>query len=152
MGVSATLLQSSFTIKYENKREALKAVKALAKTQDIDWVNYEDWNTLEEAMNGYRFDVDTNEEGDIVDIRFIGEKAGDEEKLFNALKPFVEDGSKLVFGYGVRQDKKLFEFGESNSPTLYRTTLKTGKVHELTKEELIKYLECNVVLEATIKV
>jgi len=51
---------------------------------------------LSEAMQGWGWPIDEDETtGDVTDIYFYGEKAGQEELLFKAIAPFVKDGSYI---------------------------------------------------------
>lgn len=51
--------------------------------------------TLEEVLKAWRWDADTNEAGDIVDLQFQSEKLGDDKVLLNAIAPFVKEGSYI---------------------------------------------------------
>jgi hypothetical protein len=113
MGYHMNQRDAVFKIKAENVDKTLEAVKGLAETVDengsggacgggkktetwYSWVTTEVFanaNTLQEAMSEWRWDIDTDDEGNVVWIDFMGEKIGDEEFLFNAIAPYVEDGS-----------------------------------------------------------
>lgn len=96
MGYCISLNYSEFSIKKENINEALKAVKRMP-TKEYSWVS-KSWKTLsslEEVMYEWRYGITHDDEGNIDGIHFSGEKIGDEIELFNALGPFVEEGSYL---------------------------------------------------------
>ena len=52
---------------------------------------------LEEALEEIRYRPIYNQDGDIYNVEFTGEKYGDEEIFFKALAPYVESGSYLCF-------------------------------------------------------
>lgn len=109
MGYYINQRESDFKIKAENKLKALEALKAIAGNKDnmgggsssgekwYSWVdmNYVNRDTLEAAIVDWRWELYLDDNGDVNDIGFIGEKYGDEEHLFNALAPFVEPGSYI---------------------------------------------------------
>jgi hypothetical protein len=91
-----------FTIKKENQEKALIAIKALSfePTRSISgysWVddNYVNANTLKEALDIWRWEAMIDKDGDIIDLYFTGDKLGDEDFLFRAIAPYVEDGSYI---------------------------------------------------------
>jgi len=52
--------------------------------------------TLDEALFAWRWPVtDVDEDGNIVELEFRGEKYGDEDLLFAAIAPFVEPNSEI---------------------------------------------------------
>lgn len=107
MGYCMDLMEQNFEIKAENKAGALAAIKALAGNETISnsfgkhfsWVNTEDFlnaETLEDALRVWRWDGhSTSPEADIYGIEFIREKAGDDKILFDAIAPFVVEGSYI---------------------------------------------------------
>jgi len=94
-------IQSDFEIKVENKNKALEAIKKLASgepgfSHNYRWFQNEDFENflnLKEAMNKWRWEIEEDEDGNVYYIHFIGEKSGDDDILFNAIAPFVEEGS-----------------------------------------------------------
>jgi len=106
---------SKFFIKAENKAGAIAAVRALdgaeeengangfssrggvVQSRHYAWVRAgfsKEHYTLTGLMDEWRWNIDVDEEtGDVTDISFDGEKAGDDSILFNAIAPFVEPGS-----------------------------------------------------------
>lgn len=113
MGYCITLANSKFSIKKENFENVLKALKALGNGSNrsdarggsnterwFSWMNGanpEKWKTVFHAMKAWRFPCAVNEEGNISQIAFIGEKYGQEKLMFEAIAPFVEAGSYLHF-------------------------------------------------------
>lgn len=114
MGYCMEQTDSNFIIKKENFRGALNNLKAVFTSDKMtcidyiwgnyfrhfSWVNPEtvlDAETLEEALEGIRYNPIFNDNGDIINVEFIGEKYGDEEIFFTALAPFVEKDSYISF-------------------------------------------------------
>jgi hypothetical protein len=110
MGYSIDLADSSFRIKKDNVKPALVAVRAMCNAVDRmgggssdgrKWFSFADMDeikngkTLVEAVGGFRWLLQLDENGDVAEIEFEGEKIGDDEFLFQTLAPFVEDGCFL---------------------------------------------------------
>jgi hypothetical protein len=53
-------------------------------------------DTLFDALNAWRWDAYTEENGDIIDLSFDGEKLGEDELLFHVISPYVKEGSFIV--------------------------------------------------------
>jgi len=101
MGYCMQLRDSDFRIKKSNFAPALAAIKDLAGKETIhdssgthfSWVDTNRFlsaETLEDALEAWRWEVSLDKSGDIKYIYFIGEKSGDDEMLFKAIAPFVE--------------------------------------------------------------
>ncbi|MBS5935262.1 MAG: hypothetical protein KIC94_20620 [Clostridiales bacterium] len=105
---------SKFIVKNENFQKALESLKSVFIPENmtckdyIDGIEYPHFSwvrnetvlnseTLEEALQEIRYFPTFNEDGDIIDVKFYGEKYGDEEIFFNALAPYIETGSYLCF-------------------------------------------------------
>ncbi len=112
MGYCMSQRDCNFFIAKENKEKALQAIKDLAnivqekgggggwvgekKVKWFAWVTTENFvnaKTLEEAMNEWRWEINSDDNGDIVGISFVGEKLGDDMILFNAIAPYIKEGS-----------------------------------------------------------
>lgn len=94
MGYYMELMESKFKMKSDSKDKALDALKDLAKRKSLVWVYNEEVknaSTFEEAMQGCRWAV----EDKMNSIYFEGEKYGDDDLIFNAIAPYVEDGSYI---------------------------------------------------------
>lgn len=121
MGYCVTVADSKFIIKKENFEKALSCLKSVfipanmtcyeyvdgKKLPHFSWVETEsvlNANTLEKALEGIRYMpiVDNN---NIVNVKFIGDKYGDEEIFFNALASYVEKESYISF---LGEDNKKF--------------------------------------------
>ena len=116
MGYHIQTMDKQFYIKNEDKSAALQAIKDLNKkeqelghggtyyngkhTRHFSWVNSETVNeakTLEDALCEWRWEPETDSDGNIVDIEFTGQKIGDEEYLFEAIASFVKEDSFIEF-------------------------------------------------------
>lgn len=114
MGYCIKMTESKFTIKKENFETALKSLKAVFVPENMntyDYINgkryphfsWVDTNkvldslNITEALTGIRYIPQFDQNGDICNVKFIGEKYGDEEIFFKALAPYVESGSYLCF-------------------------------------------------------
>lgn len=92
-----------FVISADRQAEALEAVKALAKDNDVSNGEWYDWvdpglanaRTLDEALRCWRWEPVHNEAGAIVGLNFRGHRLGQERLLFEALAPFTECGSYI---------------------------------------------------------
>lgn len=111
MGYCISQRNSKFHIAAKDVPLALKAIHNLADSErkfgsggtnaSGEWVRH--WSWVDQsyktspdfisAMRCWLWEVDEDSIGDISDIRFGGEKIGDEIHLFNAIAPYVESGS-----------------------------------------------------------
>lgn len=80
----------------KNHAKVLKAIQNL-KDKRYSWVddNFHKINDLKDILEAWRWSPGFNEagSGDIEEIEFTGEKAGDDFVLFDAIASFVEKGS-----------------------------------------------------------
>lgn len=100
MGYCISLRDSNFKIKQENLRKALMALKADKSIQTAYYKDLRDVcqsKTLERAFKCMCYSVDYNDDGDICDISFGGDKYADDIIFFTALAPYVESGSYLLY-------------------------------------------------------
>lgn len=80
----------------ETARQSLR--KSLGGSYPYVHDTWRNAGTLEELLKDWRFEVENDvETGDITDLHFTGENAGEEEDLLQALAPFVREGSHLYF-------------------------------------------------------
>lgn len=113
MGYCMDQRDNKFFIKADKKADALAAIKKLAETvqenggggvlergggwkRHYSWVNTKDFveaETLADALNEWRWEIEENNDGDVNGIQFVGEKLGDDNFLFDAIAPFVQKGS-----------------------------------------------------------
>lgn len=106
MGYCITLNHGNITIKADKKPFALEAVRALAQQttaihKRFDWVDTDDFflaKTLEGALKAWRYEARVDKTtGDINGVEFLGEKLGDDDTLWKALAPFIENESYLEY-------------------------------------------------------
>jgi hypothetical protein len=64
------------------------------------WINdsaeFLNTDSLEDALRVWRWLANSDELGRIEELAFRGENLGDEDLLFSALAPYVDDGSSIV--------------------------------------------------------
>ncbi len=106
MGYHMSMMEVSFRLSKTRSAEALAAIKALAGSETIhdgsgehfSWVDTQgvtSAKTLEDALRAWRWDPSADDAGNIESLWFVGEKLGDDMRLFQAIAPFVEPGSYL---------------------------------------------------------
>ena len=95
---------SNFYISFNDIENTLTAIKNLAGMETIkdssgahfSWVGTKEFleaSTLNEAFEAWRWNIALDEEGSVVDLYFEGEKIGDDKILFDAIAPYVKEGS-----------------------------------------------------------
>ena len=122
MGYFMSQMQAKFKIKKENQEKALAAIKTLMNKTDLmsgggterkwffSWVDTDrvkNANNLISALRAWRWDAECDDNGDIVDIRFVGENLGDDEQMLNAIAPFVEEGSYIQM---IGEDNSIWQW------------------------------------------
>lgn len=98
MSYCVSLMNYDFTIKNQNKPGALLAMHNFERAQAEKSKFYrvgKQFNTLEEQMAYWYWQVETNEAGDIVEISLENERLGEEDQWFDAIAPYVEPGSYI---------------------------------------------------------
>lgn len=111
MGTHIELTDSKFRIPADLKPGALAALRVLSKRADLmgggtgrtgfrgEWFSFTDPDeiraatTLADMMAAFRWPVHEDADGNIDGIEFSGQKLGDDRQVFDALAPFIEDGS-----------------------------------------------------------
>ena len=87
MGYYINHLGGKFQLKKEHFAAALEAIQVIVYRRQFETIHeafeYFDWNPLNDQW------------GNINSLGFTGEKAGDEDRLFAAIAPFVEHGSYI---------------------------------------------------------
>ncbi len=66
--------------------------------RNFSWVNTSivlKSKNLEEALKEWRWDPEVDDDLNIINLDFTGEKLGDDFELFKAIAPFVQDGSYI---------------------------------------------------------
>lgn len=114
MGYYMDQTDSKFVMKKENFGKALQALKGVFIPENMTCIDYVygkkyphfSWvdtnvvlkaKTIEEALKEIRYEPEYDNEGNIVNVEFTGEKFGDEEIFFMALAPYIEKGSYISF-------------------------------------------------------
>ncbi len=69
----------------------------LKVSSHYSWVNmnFVNLNDIKEIFNCWRWHIDFDDDGNICEISFNGEKLGDEEFFFKKIAPFVKDNSYI---------------------------------------------------------
>ena len=114
MGYYMDQTDSKFIIKKENFKKALNALKDAFIPENMDcmdyvngeniphfsWVNTQtvlNADTLEDALNEIRYQPKYDNNRNIINVEFTGQKYGSEEVFFTALAPYVEKDSYISF-------------------------------------------------------
>lgn len=105
MGYYMSQVEAVFSIPADKVDAAHKAVQALSGKETIEdssgrhfrWVhnNFAASPDLQRIMMEWRWKLRFDLSGNAAEIYFNGEKAGDDEILFDAIAPFVKDGSYI---------------------------------------------------------
>lgn len=114
MGYCMYQSDTNFSIPATNIKRVISAIHALASDKSkmnggswtpvigktdswYSWVNmnFVNTNDIKEIFNCWRWDITTDDEGNIIDIYFDGSKLGDDAVLFEAIAPYVKDGSYI---------------------------------------------------------
>jgi hypothetical protein len=104
MGYYMEQVEANFRINAENKAAALAAIQSLGSPEadgDIPSFTWVDTNrfmeaeTLAEAFDAWRWDVEEDVDGNVVEISFQGQKLGCDDVFFKAISPFVLSGSYI---------------------------------------------------------
>lgn len=122
MGYHVEQLDGKFFVSADVIPSLIETIHKLAENGKYSWVrdNYIDSNDVTDIFRCWRWDIDMDKHGNIVDIRFDGEKLGDDEVFFKEIAPFVQDGSFIEMR------------GEDNA--MWRWKFSNGKLKELYPE------------------
>ena len=101
MGYDIWQRDSSFCIHKENFPGLVKA--AIQRFPDL----FDEMSSVREIFKEFDFEVDKDAEGNLSDIVFTGEKAGNEDDLFETIAPFVEQGSSVSF---YEEDNSIWQY------------------------------------------
>lgn len=100
MGNTLHQFETDFFIAKEFKPEALALLKNFTENKDnLAFVNQSEIVSapeLEEALTALRWIPENNENGDIVEINFEGEKLGDDYQMFDSIAKVVRNGSYIT--------------------------------------------------------
>lgn len=114
MGYYIDMTDSKFEIKKENFKKALENLKSAFIPENMNccdyiggkqyphfsWVDTESVlksRSLGNALAEIRYEPVYDDNDDICNVEFTGQKYGSEEVFFNALAPYVESGSYIAF-------------------------------------------------------
>jgi hypothetical protein len=108
MGYYMEQRYADFHIKKVNFNNVIQAIKNLHGEEIIadssgshfSWVDqkFYTYNNIKELFDAWRWEVshaEDNDDADIIDINFSGEKLGDDFELFQAIAPWVEKDSYI---------------------------------------------------------
>jgi hypothetical protein len=123
MGYCIFLLESEIFIATGSEVPLFSAIEKLTQADRVErhgraysFIDYDKCvraTDLHSALMAWRWATDTDELGNITSLDFIGEKLGDEEVLFEAIAPFVQDGSYIqMAGDDGRIWRWLFQSGK----------------------------------------
>lgn len=122
MGTYMDQGETKFNIKAKNTQRVVKAIKALHGQESIydssgshfSWVDNKFYklNTLQELMTAFRWEPTIDENGNIINVTFKGQKWGDDEQFFEAIAPYVETGSYIIMDIEGELHKWAFNDGK----------------------------------------
>jgi len=96
MGYNVELACARFRIANENFDAVLSIMRNMGEKDEGYWyVNNKELaraQTIRDAFLAWRYRVDFDKDG-ICSISFDGDKLGEDDALFNAISPYVENGS-----------------------------------------------------------
>lgn len=109
MGYYIRVSDVSFKLPKEKFAEALKAIQALHGSESIkdssgrhfSWVDNEFYKiqSLPEMLEEWRWKPKLDEEGNITNLEFTGQKLGDDELLFSAIASYVDCHDFNIYKY-----------------------------------------------------
>jgi len=105
MGYCMDQREADFFVAKDNLQPMLKAIQDLHGSETIgdssgrhfSWVD-NDFHAIDdpiEMLGEWRWNAEKDDDGNIDTIYFGGEKLGDDNILFNAIAPFVREGSYI---------------------------------------------------------
>lgn len=120
MGYCVKQYESNFKIKKSDKSKALSNLYTLMLNHDhypddksfrwLNGVNHNNWDSLGQALRDWRFEIEKNHKGDVIGIKFRGEKIGDEDEMFEAISNQVQDGSYIIMGGEYDRQRWMYFF------------------------------------------
>ena len=97
MGYGMHLHDNEFFMKEEDKKSALHSLKKMVPGK-YRWTHTDDFkdaHSFGEAMEAWRWAIHEDDDGNVDDIEFEGENAGDDLVMFKVIAPFVKKGSYI---------------------------------------------------------
>ena len=113
MGYNMYLMDYSVHIKKEDFADALNAVKAAFPHDN----GVQNSVSLEDAMSEFYYYPEHDNQGNICDICFDGEKLQDDDIFWSALAPYMEDGDYIEM--------------EGDDFNRWRWSFRNGTCHEI---------------------
>jgi len=114
MGYCMILMYSEFHIAAEDVPKALKAIQEMESrvsdrgsgftaqgghvvSRNYAWVSegFSKIKSFDRIMEEWRWEAVMDDDGNVDEIQFLGEKLGDDEQLFEAIAPYVKAGSYI---------------------------------------------------------
>lgn len=115
MGYAMYIVDSQFRIPDDARRSALQSIKSLMYDPEADaiiscscgnefntfaWMHHVDhpseWDSIDDALEAWRFEP-VYDGARMTGLDFTGQKIGDEAQMFEAIAPYVEEGSYIHF-------------------------------------------------------
>lgn len=129
MSYYTNIVNADFTLKKKNLKKAYTAMCKLNKQDELKtggswgeggkqlqvWFSWMDpdypktCKTAQEILEQLGFDVETNDNGDIINLQYDG-KTGAEEHFMKVIAPYVEPGSYIEWKGEEEYDHYKFEF------------------------------------------
>lgn len=102
MGYCIEQVDNHFQLKGQHFQSCVTAILNAFRGKDqVGWIRASDINdrmSFIEIAGEFRWDLSVNDDGDVYDIYFIGEKIGEDIDLFlNSIAPYVADESYISF-------------------------------------------------------
>lgn len=107
MGYCISLEEGSIEIKKENMKNVISVLKSYLENNTLRWIdgNWDEDDGLEDIWHDLRYDlIKKDDYYEIID--FSGEKYGDDNKIFDMIAPYCEDGYLQFCG----EDGEHFRF------------------------------------------
>ncbi len=100
MSINILVLNTNFQINSKNMDSAFAVIKRLSsEMKTIAFVNKEtviNSSDIYTALSEWRWHPIIDDENNIIDLEFVGDKLGDEQILFNKISSFVEEKSFIL--------------------------------------------------------
>jgi len=152
MGYYIEQLNSEFNMKGENIEPAYNTFLDYIK-DNKELVNAWAWLDADELLGAcnfaqlmefLRWEVTYDDDNNIIDIIFMGEKAGAEEQYFNILAPFIESGSYIEmcgedgnrWKYYFNGDSCITQYPEITYDNIYESICKSIISHTFSDDYL----------------
>lgn len=101
MGYNIYQKDSSFMISKEHFPALIAAAQKMCPHK------FDSMSSVREVFEYFCFSVQSDVLGNLSEIEFTGQKAGNEDKLFELVAPYVEAGSYISF---VGEDNEIFQY------------------------------------------